>query len=75
MKLVKFSNGKYGIRRGIFDKEYLDFSFRTEHKRLWWPRCSGYFKDCMTSEEIARKEFEFLKSNKWIDNVKEKVIK
>lgn len=53
MKLIQFSNGKFGVRRGVWPfYSYRDLrSFGT----FWWFKYSTYFKDCMGSEESARK--------------------
>lgn len=56
MKLVKFGNGKYGIRKGWFFHSYLDLSCG----RFWWYKGSRYFSDCQCDEYIARKAFNAL---------------
>jgi hypothetical protein len=55
MKLVKFKNGKYGVRRGVFSYSFADFK-----GGFWW---SGrnyikYINDCQSTEEGARTYIE-----------------
>ena len=51
MKIIKFSNGKYGIMRwSLLGREYLDL---VSHSRLWWPTFSIYFHDCMGNKETV----------------------
>lgn len=63
ISLVKFTNGKWGIRRwSIFEGfEYRDFdpiySFGT-----WLSKTSAGFGDCQVSEEEARRYFEAKKA-------------
>jgi hypothetical protein len=48
MKIVKFKNGKYAIRKGIVSYEYKDLK-----TNYWWSRYSNYFSDCQgTLKEI-----------------------
>ena len=64
IKLVKFSNGKFGVRRGnwFFGYEYKDLS--GDGGSYWFDKRSIYFRDCMSSEESARKFFEAFKDKK-----------
>lgn len=58
MKLIKFSNGKWGIRKGlIFYKYYL-----TE-TQIWLSKNHEYFSYCMYSENEARMEYLVLKED------------
>lgn len=41
--IVKFGDGSYGIRKGIFFYTYLDL----KNGRYWWSRSSAFFTDCM----------------------------
>lgn len=54
VKLIKFSTGNYGIRKGCFfgNKEYLDFC-----TGVWWEKDSKWFRDCQTDEETARRMY------------------
>ena len=56
MKLVKFSDGTYGIRKGNFFSgyKYLDLKEKTQY---WWYKSSEYFEDCKGSEEQVRKVY------------------
>jgi hypothetical protein len=47
MELVKFKDGKFGIRKG---EEYLDLKTKSH---FWKPR-SSYFKDCRGDEDNVR---------------------
>jgi len=58
MRLVKFPNGKYGIRYGWFQYEYLDF----KNTAFKWNKSSDYFDDCMVDEDKARYVFYLLKT-------------
>ena len=43
MKIVKFKDGTYGVRRlSLFGYEYKDF----RNPQFWWLRNSQYFPDC-----------------------------
>jgi hypothetical protein len=56
-RLVKFSNGKYGVRKcwffGWYFKDLTNPSY-------FWRMNSKWFGDCMGSEDEARKELEKL---------------
>lgn len=54
MKLVKFSNGKWGVRYGFFFHEYQDFQ-RENHT---WRKGGRFFPCCMADEATAREWFE-----------------
>ena len=55
MKLVKFSNGKYGVRQfTIFGYKYLDLTC----PRFSWRKKSDYFGDCQGTEESCRRAME-----------------
>lgn len=48
MDLIKFSNGKFGIRRRQFGvRIYADF----ENSGMWWPMDSKYFNSCCMRDE------------------------
>lgn len=57
MKIVQFSNGKYGIRKGLFFKKYLDFY--PMECNIWRKKTDRSFKDCMTNKENIK---EYLKN-------------
>jgi len=53
MKLVKFANGKYGIRKGWIFKEYLDL---TTQNHYWWSQTSKWFViDCQVETSVFYK--------------------
>jgi len=55
MKLVKFKNGKWGLRKGSF---IWGYSFRDfKNGGFWWSQESQHFRDCMTDEDTARDYF------------------
>lgn len=54
IRLVQFSNGKYGIQKGLFNKRYLDFRSPT----FWWGVNDKYFHLCCTSKEEAEEVFD-----------------
>jgi len=47
MKLVKFKNGSYGLRKGFFSYKYLDLTFGINQ---WWPENMCTF-NCRGSKE------------------------
>jgi hypothetical protein len=53
MKIVKFKNGTYGIRKG-----WLFYRYRDLELNYWWPLSSKYFKDCQASLEIVQNAFD-----------------
>lgn len=53
MKIVKFKNGKYGIRRrflGFLWYQYKDLTGNS----LWWSISSPWMKDCIGTYEQCR---------------------
>lgn len=50
MRLVKFSNGKFGIRFGWIFHTYQDFK-DTDYR---WSKGHRFFKDCMRDEDTVR---------------------
>lgn len=54
-RLVKFANGKFGIRYGLFFHTFQDF----KHLGYRWPEGSKFYLDCMTDEETARAFFKY----------------
>jgi beta-lactamase class D len=58
VKLIKFKNGNFGIRKGGWFTGYLFKDFKNE--RFWWSIDSTYFEDCKTDEETARRIFNNL---------------
>ena len=53
VKLIKFSDGTYGIRRGSYFSGYTYFDLK-DSSDFWWDKSSDYFPDCQGSEEKAR---------------------
>ena len=47
--IVKFSNGKFAIRRWFF--VYLYYDLRMDSEIVWRIKSNPYFKDCLTEEE------------------------
>jgi len=43
MKVVKFKDGMYGIRKGNW---FLGYEFKDLIHDYWWPICSEYFQSC-----------------------------
>lgn len=56
IKLVKFSNGKFGVRRGWIFYEYFDL----KDTQYWWEKSSRHFPYCMVDIDIARHAFNML---------------
>lgn len=59
MKLVKFKDGTYGVRRwswNLLSYEYLYFS----NFEPWWSHMFIHSKSWRTTEEKARKEIDYL---------------
>ena len=52
-KLIKFNNGKWGIRYGLFFHRFQDF----RNLNFRWGIGSVWFEDCQTDEETARNFF------------------
>lgn len=64
IKLVKFSNGKFGVRRWSWislEHQYKDLSITGDH--YWVNKRSIFFRNCMTSEKVAREFFDKLNAN------------
>lgn len=53
MKLVRFENGKFGVRRGIWP--FWKFKSFLVGSEYWWSPRAIPFVFCMTDEETARK--------------------
>ena len=51
-KLVEFSDGTFGLRKGLWLFGYKFQDFR--NPSFSWTMKSFYFKDCTTTEEHAR---------------------
>jgi hypothetical protein len=51
IKLVEFSDGTFGIRRGWFHYRFMDF----KNNKYWWPQYNEYFFNCKTDKETAMK--------------------
>jgi hypothetical protein len=52
-KLIQFSDGSYGIRRGILSYSYYDF-LSSVINRHWWSCSDKWYKtDCRTTKENA----------------------
>ena len=57
MKLVKFKNGKFAIRRWYV----LRYTYKDLKDNYWWSRSSPHFPDCMSDNEThVRSVFELL---------------
>lgn len=56
-KLVKFHNGLYGVRKGIFSHKYLDLY----HPQFWWRKDSKWIGDCQGTLETATQAYAGLK--------------
>lgn len=57
-KLIKFPNGKYGVRKGFIFYEYFDFT--PSCSGLWWLwfwKEGSLFEECMTDENTAREKY------------------
>ena len=49
MQIVKFKNGTYGIRKGIFFYKYKDLVAK---KGYWWDRASEFYNSsCQDTKE------------------------
>jgi len=62
MKLVKFKNGKFGVRRWSLFGWYEFVSFDMGCK-FWWGSTSDHFEDCQTTEEQAREFYNRIGDN------------
>jgi len=49
MKIVKFKDGRYGVRRWSLGYEFKDFS-----STYWFRLSSRYINDCKADEATAR---------------------
>ena len=62
MKIVKFNNGKYAVRR--FSILALGYEYKNlmigGHSSFWWSRRSEYFKDCLGDLDVAKKVYNEL---------------
>jgi hypothetical protein len=63
IKLVKFSNGKFGVRKGNWFTGYRYKDLSVTGKKFWWPKDDRFFDCCMGSEEVAREDFTAYKNN------------
>ena len=60
IRLVKFKDGKYGIRQGTYFSGYKFFDLRADSV-YWWATTSRHFeKDCRTSKDSATRAFDLL---------------
>ena len=53
MKIVKFGDGKYGLRKGLIFYRYLDL----QGGDYWWEKNGYYFATCRGSKERAEEMF------------------
>jgi len=65
MKLVKFKDGTFGIRKGFFPfYSFKDFDYPVGGKIIqhgyWRGLGSNFISNCRTTEEEARKVFSML---------------
>ena len=63
-KLVGFSDGTFGIRKGLWLFGYRFQDFR--HTSFSWTMKNSYFKDCKTTEEHAKS---------FLNNLSYKIVK
>jgi len=54
MKIVRFSNGEYGVRRGWLLYEYLGLD---STEPFWWRKGDKYFRYCMGYLKDAEKRY------------------
>lgn len=61
MKIVKFKDGKFGIRRFnlFFGYEYLDLNH--DDAQYWWTRGDIFFNDCKKDLPTCQKKYNQLK--------------
>ncbi len=52
MKIVKFSDGKYALRK--FSLFYLGYAY-SDPAGFWWTKWDGYFTDCRVDYATAVK--------------------
>lgn len=55
MKMVKFKDGTYGIRRGWFNKEYKDLGYD-----LWWGIKNSHIGDCKSTYEKVLQHYNLI---------------
>lgn len=62
MKLVRFADGSYGVRRWtLFGFKYVNLRGAAQY---WWGHCSEYFlSDCRATREIALRRYLDLADN------------
>lgn len=62
LKIVKFKNGKYGVRRlTVYGYEFLDLK---NDDILWLDQCSRWYKSlCQTTLEKAKEGFDRFTDN------------
>ena len=56
MKIVKFKDGTYGIRKGFRLLGWVEYWYRdlvSQRLCLWWRTGSGYFKDCKGTKDAV----------------------
>jgi ferritin len=62
VKIVRFKDGKYAVRRWFFGYEYLDLAPGWQH--AWRTKTNHYFGDCLTNDlEHAKRMAEFRNDN------------
>ena len=49
MKLVRFADGTYGVRKGIFNYQFLD-----RDSAMWWTQNPRYYQYYSMPEDAAR---------------------
>ena len=60
MKIVKFKDGTFGVRRWLpFGYEFLDLRMSLI-KRYWWSTGDKSFVNCRGTEQEARKHYDLL---------------
>lgn len=52
-KLIKFTDGTYGVRKGWFSYKYQDM----KTPNCWWYPTSEYFRDCKSDFDTAKLRF------------------
>lgn len=59
-RIVKFSNGKFGLKRGYWGLcDFYDFC--SPNSSYWWLRSDMYFTDCQVDDiETVRKKYDNL---------------
>ena len=57
MKIVKFKDGTYGVRRFSLFFGYVYKDLANSGADFWWPRDSRSFRDCRSSKENAEAFF------------------